>query len=70
MTKKMFVIIKEVVRVTDKAALIIEEGTNKAMWLPLNQSQRYNNRVFIPDWLYERVHQPESEAEDGIEERT
>ena len=56
MTKDMFVIIKEVVRVTGKAVLVIEENTNKALWLPLEQSERYGNRVFIPDWLYERVH--------------
>ncbi len=43
--------ISQVVEITDKRVKVILADTGDEIWLPLSESERFGNQVFIPDWL-------------------
>ena len=49
--------ISKVVQITDTRVKVILADTGDELWIPLNQAERYGNRIYIPDWLARKYKQ-------------
>jgi len=54
---KTMIRISGVADITDKRVKIILADTGETIWLPRTETERYGNRVYIPDWLARRYKQ-------------
>jgi len=50
-TEKTCIEISEVIEITDSQVAVIVKKTGKVLVLPINQSEKFHNRIFIPAWL-------------------
>ena len=50
-TEKICIEISRVIEITDSQVVVIVKKTGKVLVLPINQSEKFQNRIFIPTWL-------------------
>jgi len=61
--QKACIEIADVLAVTGHSVRVMVADTGKPLWLPLKYAEHYNNRVFIPQWLYNKVFSKEHASE-------
>jgi hypothetical protein len=49
-SEKVLILIKGISQITNKRVEIILEDDRK-IWLPIDESERFGNRVYVPKWL-------------------